>query len=353
MQSTPLCLDGERFLRARNCSQIGWQPPTAPQCAYTQRSFADTEKCPLGYRTIGNPQSPDTSVCVLLTAHQPWNNTCLPSGTARTVLDLGAAKRALVYQYLADRQVARVWMPARRLRGFGPVVWTLAGRLHGETVDFDEEGIEYEDWGAIAENGCFSLNASNEGRSGSVEDCSIEMPVLCVYDEDTSLVRLACPPDFVTTRYEGHQQECFATKRVKQATDLDRGLLSNARQQSPPSTGEYNWVESECQGELYSLDDAEKTVLYERFSRRAILDADDRCLVGVLPNVLIENRTHWQTISAQVAWVNWAAPVDPGPPQATNVVMADRRGRWHWSADFSCIACQRRIEMRRPHIEVT
>lgn len=253
--------------------------------------------------------------CLLLTEPKSWNNTCLSAGSVKTLFDLSANDRDGIFNYLADRRVDRVWMPAKRFTNYGPVRWTLPGSIYGDTVEFDDIDVELTE--EQYANSCFSLNVANFGQSGAIENCGIRYPILCVYpwdDSSTPLIQLACPPQFLTTRYQGHQDRCFSTHKIQ-------GTGRNRRRQAAP----FNWVASECRGDLYSLDSAEKTVIYERLAKRSSLNGSDRCLFGVIPNVYIENQMQWSALVPFVEYVNWAYPLDT---IGGNIIAADRDGNF-------------------------
>lgn len=273
-------------------------------------------------------------ICVLLTTRQSWNNTCLSVGSTKTIFDLNSDEQDAVYNFLAQRRIEKVWMPARRFSSYGPVTWTLPGKVYGQSVDFDDLNVELT--GHTYEDGCFSLNVSNFSKNGAIEHCSVSHAILCVYEESNPLLQLACPQDFYTTRYEGHQNTCFSSHKI-------RGTGQGQQRQS-----DFNWVAAECRGELYALDSLEKTVIYERLARSTSLSSSDRCLFGVIPNIYIENRIQWSVLVPFIDFVNWAYPMGSG-----NMLTTDRTGKWHWTADtFTCIACERRLDIVKPQIHL-
>lgn len=337
VNSSPLCLNDEKLLLTRNCTAAGWSPVEPPDCATSQVPFEDSNKCPPGFEQIA--VNDNRQLCILLTQPQRWNNTCLSAGTTETILDLSNRDQQTVLDVLLARGVQRVWMPASRFIDFGPIAWQLAGQEYGESVEFDDVELEEsDDNNVVEERGCFSLNITNRGRTGGDEDCDRNYPILCVYNEERPLLQLACPDGMFATRYEGRQQACISTKRISEVGNDFRGKLRQ---------GQLNWVESECRGELYSLESVEKTVLFESLAGRSSLGSRDRCLFGVLPNVLIESHSDWSVFSPFVSYVNWASSAQHG-----NIVTTDRRGKWFWSDDFTCIVCEQRIELLRPQISL-
>lgn len=334
INSSPICLDDEKLMLTRNCTKIGWSPVEPYTCATSQVRFEDANKCPPGFEQIASNEN--RPLCILLTAPQRWNNTCLGAGTTETILDLDGNEQQQVLDVLLERGVDRVWMPASRFIDFGPISWQLAGHEYGESVEFDD--VELEESEDVDQRGCFSLNITNQGRTGGVEDCARSYPILCVYNEERSLLQLACPEGMLTTRYEGRQQACISTKRI---SELDNEQSRQSRQ------SQLNWVESECRGELYSLESVEKTVLFENLADHSNLGSRDRCLFGVLPNVLIESHLDWSIMSPFVNFVNWDSSARPG-----NIVTTDRRGKWFWSDEFTCIVCEQPLELQRPQIHL-
>ncbi|XP_037027631.1 uncharacterized protein LOC119068228 [Bradysia coprophila] len=335
--SSPQCLDDEKYLLTRECSAEGWIPSIPPNCSYTQPKYENSNKCPLGYESV---QWKSKSLCVLVTVPQVWNNTCLMTGSVRTIFDFDSDEREAIFVYLRDRRMQKVWMPAKRLWSYGPVIWTLPGKTFGETVEFNDLSIRLseEEYG----DGCFSLNIQNRGQTGAVENCNNIYPILCATREE-SMIQLACPNDFYTTRYEGYQEFCYSTHLIQQPPIEDIGPVSITRALEDPSL---NWVTSECRGELFTMNSVETTVIFERIGKYAELRDNDRCLFGVQPNLYVGSAESWTDIFPLVDYVNWAYPKENG-----TVVTADRHGKWHWSSDtLTCIACQRRVEVQMPKI---
>lgn len=340
VNASPICLDEEMLLLTRNCTAAGWSPAEAPACATSQIRFEDSNRCPPDFEQIWTSGS-RRPLCILVTEPQRWTNVCLRAGTTETLLDMDSVERQLVIDSLLERGVERVWMPASRFIDFGPITWQLAGAEYGESVEFDDVELEETLWDSdvVEERGCFSLNITNGGRSGGDEDCERRYPILCVYYEERPLLQLACPDGMLTTRYEGRQHACIATKRISEVAGNNG---AGVRRQ-----GQLNWVQSECRGELYSLESVEKTVLFESLAGRANLHARDRCLFGVLPNVLIESHLDWSVLSPFIRYVNWASSARLG-----NIVTTDRTGKWFWSDEFTCIVCEQKLQMLRPQINL-
>lgn len=331
-------MDDQKYLLTRECSIEGWSPSVPPNCSYTQPKYEDSNKCPLGYEPV---HWKNKYLCVLVTTPQMWNNTCLMSGSVKTLFDFDSDEKEAIFVYLRDRNIEKVWMPAKRQRSYSPVIWTLPGKTFGETVEFKDLSIRLSD--EEFENGCFSLNVDdNRGQVGAVENCQNLYPILCAMRED-SMIQLACPNDFYTTRFEGYQEFCYSTHPVPQDTVEGVSLIRALDQQS------LNWVISECRGELFAMDSIEKTVIFEHIGKYADLSNSDRCLFGVMPNLYVGSEESWNDMYQLVGYVNWAFPKENG-----TVVTTDRHGKWHWSSSvLSCIACQRRVELRIPKIYLT
>lgn len=332
--SSPQCLDQQKYLVTRECSVDGWNPPVPPYCSYTQPKYENSNKCPLGY---GPVYWKNKYLCVLVTAPQEWNNTCLASGSVKTLFDFDSDEREAIFVHLRDRRIPKVWMPAKRLWSYGPVIWTLPGKTLGETVEFNDLSVRLSE--ETYENGCFSLEVNSRGDVGAVESCENAYPILCVMREE-SMIQLACPNDFYTTRHEGHQEYCFSTHLIQQAAIDSIGLT---RALDDPSL---NWVTSECRGDLFTMNSVEQTYIFEHIGKLAELRDIDRCLFGVLPNLYVGSAELWNDMFPLVDYVNWAYPKENG-----TVVTADRHGKWHWSSNtLTCIACQRRVELQMPKI---
>ncbi|KAJ6639972.1 Adhesion G-protein coupled receptor G4 [Pseudolycoriella hygida] len=335
--SSPQCLDDQKYLLTRECTTGGWIPEVPPNCSYTQPKYDLSNKCPLGYESV---QWKNKILCILVTTPQSWNNTCLVSGSVKTLYDFDSDERESIFVYLRDLRVSKVWMPAKRLWSYGPVIWTLPGKTFGETVEFNDLSIRLSE--EEFEDGCFSLNVENRGRIGAVENCTNNYPILCVMRED-SMVRLACPDDFHTTRYEGHQEYCFSTYLIPQ------GSIGAASLQRAPDDPSLSWVISECRGELFTMNSVEKTKIFEHMGKYAELRESDRCLFGVMQNLYVDSPESWTEMFSLVDYVNWAYPRENG-----TVITADRHGKWHWtSTTLTCIACQRRVELHLPQIVLT
>lgn len=329
-------MDDQKFLLTRECTSNGWLPEVPPNCSYTQPKFEHSNKCPLGYEPV---HWKNKYLCVLVTAPQKWNNTCLMSGSVKTLFDFDSDEREAIFVHLRDLRIQKVWMPAKRLWSYGPVIWTLPGKTFGETVEFNDLSVRLSD--EEFEEGCFSLNVDSHGQFGAVENCENVYPILCAIRED-SMVQLACPNDFYTTRYEGYQEFCFSINFV----DRETGGVSIARAIEDPSM---SWVANECRGELFAMNSVEKTVIFEHIGKYSNLNDGDRCLFGVMPNVYVGSQSSWSDIFPLVDYVNWALSKDDG-----NLLAADRHGKWHWSlTTLTCIACQRRVELQLPKIYLT
>lgn len=321
----------------RECTSNGWLPETPPNCSYTQPKYEQANKCPLGYETV---HFRNKYLCVLVTTPQMWNNTCLVSGSVKTFFDFDSDEKEAIFLHLRDRSISKVWMPAKRLWSYGPVIWTLPGKTFGETVEFNDLSIRLSD--EEFEDGCFSLNVDNRGQVGAVENCENIYPILCAMRED-SMIQLACPDDFYTTRYEGYQEFCFSTHFIQQDT-IDGISITRALEDMSLS-----WVTSECRGELFTMNSIEKTVIFEHIGKHAELRDNDRCLFGVRPNLYVGGAVTWTDMFPLVDYVNWAFPQENG-----TVITADRHGKWHWSINtLTCIACQRRVELHLPKIFLT
>lgn len=336
-ESTPLCLDEDKFLLTRTCTENGWIPAEPPECNSTQISYDDSNKCPLGYEQLTWKSK---SFCILLTEPQPWNNTCLPAGTSDTIFDLDTVENDALTNRLVDLSVTQFWMPAKQIWEYSPVVWQLPGKRYGEIVQLDRLSIDMNYTGnSSVSNICFSVSLANDQFIASLEHCDRVLPILCIF-KVKPLLRLACPKDFYTTRYERSQNVCYSTHMILNLTRSERGVVTGRNQSS------MNWVSSECRGELYTLNSVERTMIYAHLSSNVNLDQHDRCLFGVSRNTYISSEDQWKSLAPSVKFVNWAVPSHRG-----SVVTADRSGRWHWTSNtFTCIACLRRLEIRMPSI---
>lgn len=378
--SKPLCFDSVKLPLYRNCTTSGWVPERPYQCDYVQNAYDDENLCPKGYTNV--TMGPLKSICILITEPQSWENLCLQDGSSTVYYDLKDEEQTTVHVYLKTRNIQEVWMPARRPESFGSVVWTIAGDLNGETVEFDEMGVDLIDESNIIENGCFSALPMKNLMIGYIRDCNAKLPILCVYPEKSKqLVQLACPKDFYTTPYKGYQNRCFSGHRIRKGNtskpstpisleinetdstplmngspstedDEDAELITKFGQTLPfteshLSEKEFNWIADECHGDLYTMDSFERTAIFLELSKEIGFNQYDNCLFAIKGNnVFVKSRSSWPTIAPNVSYVNWDYPISDGIYLTTKA-----NGKWNWIQDsFNCILCEREIEYQTPEL---
>lgn len=381
-----MCLNQAKFPLYRNCTSTGWQPERPPQCDYVQNAFEDENSCPFGYVNV--TVIPLRSICVLVTEPRPWENVCLQDGSSTVFYELSKDEQIAVLVYLKTHLTGQmVWMPAKRPEAYGSVVWTIAGDLNGETVEFDELGVELVDEANIIENGCFSAQPMKGLKTGYIRRCDEHLPHLCVLPERSrGLIQLACPKDFYSTPYAGHQRHCFSGHRLRKgntsrpstpmipvtdefwSNDSNTGNEIQGNPQSAltaaptdknnlwdfsPQTGsylnekEFNWIFDECRGNLYTIDSYQRISIFLDIAKEIGFDRYDNCLFAVKKdNYFVKGQSSWLAIASNVTYVNWDYPLQSGIYLTTR-----SNGKWNWIQDsFNCILCERELEIRTPEL---
>lgn len=163
-RSKPLCLNNNKFTITRECTEAGWIPATTPHCSHIQTDYEDKNKCPRGYQTVRITST--KNVCVFLTLPNPWKNKCLNEGSSSIFYNLPDSEKLAVLNFIREQNYTEVWMPAKRFTRFGSVIWTIAGELHGEPVEYDTLAIQLLNTSNVVENGCFSADMNYNLTSG-------------------------------------------------------------------------------------------------------------------------------------------------------------------------------------------
>ncbi|XP_031631438.1 uncharacterized protein LOC116345864 [Contarinia nasturtii] len=318
----------------RRCDENGWIPRQAPDCHSTQHEFEKSEICPLNYTTIS---SNNVRLCVLLTKPKIWQNQCIYDGSSMTFYHLHENEKHELLNYLIEMNVTEVWLPGKRFTRFGPVIWTTAGELNGEQVEFDKINVELINENYVAADGCFSALINSSLHIGSIKNCKQKLNVLCVFrrnNDYTRLISTACPKNSFITSYYSSDQCCHSIQMidkddVKEFDDVEK------------------LIKTKCKDDLFTMDSVEKTELFRQLSIVNNLRISDRCLFAVAPGTnFISSINDWKTKVNSINYVNWDVEIVNGSYLTTN-----KYGKWNWiDRHFDCLVCSSTLRMYVPEL---
>ncbi|XP_055325353.1 uncharacterized protein LOC129579346 [Sitodiplosis mosellana] len=335
IQADPMCLDELKMNILRRCNDGVWIPQPFPNCYSTQKPFEKSESCPLNYTTISKN---DVHLCVLLTEPTDWQNQCIYDGSSVTFYDLNASEQKVLINYLNAKNVKEVWLPGKRFSRFGPVIWTI-GELNGEQVEFDKLNVDLIDEMRVAADGCFSAFVHSNLTTGTIKECHQKLNLLCLFrrnTDHTGLLSTGCPKNGFTVSYQSSDHYCHSIQMI------DKGRLSGKK-----SDGLDKLIETECKGDLFTMDSVEKTNIFKQLASVNSLRNSEHCLFAVAPNsVYVTDVNNWKTVIERVNYVNWDHPLRNGTYLATN-----KHGKWNWiDQSFDCLVCSMPIKMYEPEI---
>lgn len=340
IEAKPLCLDGHKKNRVRHCDSTTakWTPIEAPYCHHSQLSYDRSKVCPLNYQPLVHDGK---LLCFLITPPQPWSEQCLSDGSSNVVYDLTANEKAELIKMLSNFNVSNVWMPAKRITAYGPVIWRVAGELFGETVEFDKINIDLVNERNVAVNGCLSTSAEHNFEMGAIQNCDMTLPTLCLYrfDAESSLSQI-CSSNGVTVAYRYDDNKLCYSLRTYESDQQANILKRNGRAKK--------WIQSQCAGDLFSMETMDKTRIFQSLSEIYDLNENNRCLFAVHPdNGYVANESGWNEIAHKLDYVNWDYPTSNNGTMLT----VDRRGKWNFAnRKIDCIACQHPIELHTPEL---
>lgn len=388
--SKPLCLDENKFLLTRECNGSEWTPAAVPTCAFVQEPYDQQQTCMPGY--IKPTVKSGADICFKIEAPGPWHTTC-PAGYTALYHDLFHEVQEWILKMVNNQNISTVWMPARRYETNGPILWTAPGERYGENVG--RLMTLYYSHKGVYENDCLVAHHKDNFMKIDVDDCEKTYPLLCIYRESQALTQLACPDEFYTTAYKGHQDYCYSGHPTLNSTNSTPlvtppliggfrttqqhaglrfhaptpvrnrsstsfptpyrpSVLLNGGNESALAALEafkkrqkesYNWINDECDGEVYLMNSPEKTTIFRWLAKQLGLSRQVHCIFALFSKgIFIKGRDEWLAIANEVRYVNWDYPVEFGEYLTTNY-----DGRWNWvGRSFNCVLCQRKIEMQMP-----
>lgn len=340
IEAHPLCLNENKRSVTRQCdlTSAKWTPFDSPSCQYSQLSYDRSRLCPLNYQSL---RYGDRAVCFSLKPPQPWSNQCLSDGSSTVFFDLNAFEKAELINILMKRNISDVWMPAKRIAAYGPIVWTIAGDLYGEVVEFDKLNIDLIDEQDAAVNGCLSVSVEHLLNKGTIRKCDLNLHILCLhrFDAESSLSPICESNRFGVAYRDTHNKFCYSLRAYD--TDQHAAILKR-------NGNVTDWLKFQCSGELFSIETMEKLHIFLSLAELSDLNEHNRCLFAVLPgNVYVGNESSWNTIAAEVEYVNWDYPISNNGTFLTT----NKHGKWSWANNkIDCLACQHPLEMHTPEL---
>lgn len=316
--SEPLCLKEYLYLVTRECSATGiWQPLTTPTCAYSQRSYEKSDKCPMGMHNLHG--SSTKMLCVQIHDADIWNSSCVTTGATKTHLDLDATERSLVLDYLSlETSFTDFWLPAKWLPP-NSIRWTLPGRF-GQIQTLNQ----YIGQPAIQGKGCMLLQVIGSRFILSSQNCLNKYPMLCVYTEESPLLQLACPENQFTTRYGAYQNSCHSVE----------GLEINETQQENSTLFRMTSVESSFVAQQLMAQNTSSgslNCIFDTFDTKNVPGA--RLALGeVIPRRL------WETFAPDIVeYVNWAHDADFNVDLDKSMLVTTRNAEWKFDTTSNCM----------------
>lgn len=200
--STPSCLNSNFIQIERMCLEKGeWEDSTKlEKCSYY--TLSKVYECPFGLTQL--TASSGKKFCVLMHhANEKWTNKCLNLGSTKSLIHLSSEKLKSSLDYLIQRGVKSVWLPAKRRHPYDPFQWALPGDDFGEPIDFEDYNYEVKD---NYKNQCLKMEIMANKVVLEAVNCELTLPTLCVYDEG-SVIEVA--KDKFTSRFSFHQNKIF------------------------------------------------------------------------------------------------------------------------------------------------
>lgn len=341
IQAEPQCLDENKKPIVRRCESSEWIPELPPKCFYTHKHLEHSQLCPLGYKAIIVREQ---SLCFLLIQSKEWENTCFFDGSASVYYDLSADEKTEILNELNAQNVTEVWMPARQFGKYEPVIWTMAGEMYGEIVDFEKIGVHLIESGNTFGNSCLCTIVQANLTVGYLKNCDSMAHVMCVYRKNKkNLMRSACEKNYYAVPYQSDQHYCYSIVNV------NRKLIMNDLYENKSVSNEVisTLVSETCHGDLFSMESAQKMEIFMDLAKQRKLSDDKQCLFSVLPeNNFIASENSWKNLHGQITFVNWDYPLLNGTYLTVN-----HKGKWNFIYHlFNCIVCQKHLKYHRPEL---
>lgn len=301
LNSDPLCLDKEKFLVTRDCTEKGWVPELPPECPYKQnvRSVYDNFATFSGYDlfVIGE------DAAVYRGKKKQWSNECIKFGFTDDITK---------YDKYFTMHPDYFWLPIRRPKAHFPHVWTNLGEKFGlVTEDFMNHGDE----------DCLVKNFSSDHVKST--PCDEYYSDLCLYGYVTPLLPLSCPKGWYTTRF-----------------------------QKDGDTQCYQVADHEC-STYFRYNDPYDRILFQTLMTEFKTDAYCRIEIDPFPQNMSFNLQFWQDNIDNVSYVNWSPRVNRNfNPQLPTYTYADPEGEWHLGTNYACTVCEQSLRVRTPSMQL-
>lgn len=321
--SDPLCLNDKSELITRQCNAT-WIPKRedVPDCQHTQSRLNNRFRiCPPNFNTVSDVEG-NVIFCYQLTEPQSWNYPCLKTGSSETIYDLKTYEMALLMKQLNFAEKKLIWLPAKRMENYAPVVWTTIGDDWGENVDFEKDDIHYTRLPIV--QACLLLDLDK--FTVKTDNCSFQYPSICIYRE-RHLLQLHCPDGYASTRYAYKNGKCVGYEISE----------------SPKTWKEF--VETKCEQPLQILSQLENSFYNELKYQEEIL-RNDVCWTALSRN---SKKYYWYP-KTNMTFTNWDSETDFNKDVEVNGVI-NAQSRWllyDQDTPLPCMACEKQL----PNVEV-
>lgn len=215
-----------------------WLPNDPPVCISTQTPIDPLQPiCPSNMlRILDNAThllcahlyEPSASVAAAdATDDSDWwrqTENCAQFGAERTIFDFDPNEARALADFVG---LQTVWLPAHWTRT-NRLRWQLPGNGGGQIVQLP--GIDIDQAQRPAGHGCaalrFAMNANGEQRMRFMNrPCSEARRMLCVYAEQSHLLRASCRNDRRTTRFASMQSQCYEMVKGPLLNDFEDDLF--------------------------------------------------------------------------------------------------------------------------------
>ncbi|XP_050075397.1 uncharacterized protein LOC126562845 [Anopheles maculipalpis] len=199
----------QTFLTVNRCEEY-----TVQHLNFVERSKIPIDcRCPPGYVAVPVYGQTNRTLCVGIRAAHPWQDGCVPSGTATDFYDLDPTELGVVREVLIRNNVSECWISARRLLKYGELVSRLPGTRWNAPVELSQPySVPLGEAYYSKDHDCAMLRIDHHTTQLSYQHCSTILPQLCLYRE-ANLLQLHCDADEYTTRYASYQRYCFSIRK--------------------------------------------------------------------------------------------------------------------------------------------
>ncbi|XP_077296645.1 uncharacterized protein LOC143918579 [Arctopsyche grandis] len=320
--SDPLCLNKDQELITRSCDSCSWNPKhdEVPDCSHIQ-TRPTASPCPPDFNRVVNSTG-QIMFCYRLIEAQNWHYPCLKYGFSKTILDLDQREFDMLINNSDFTDKRRVWLPARRMVPYGPIVWTTLGKNWGKKVDIDN--LENSRLPLLQSCLLFDLIT----YTYKTENCSFQYPSICIF-KGAHLLPLHCPKGYATTRYSMDDNRCYGMEISEK-----------------PKTWN-DFVTGQCDQPL-QIPKYIQNHLFREISKYHDYDLEKLCWTALAK---INNKFFWypnsmsSSLYSNLSFVNW----DPQTNFTTNDYVRgviNEKYQWlllHQNETLSCMACQTQV----------